>query len=204
MNSLDPRSFNNIQDFFTKFKSLLLQLKGCGVDKSTQHKQLLLSILSKLGPKYDMFVSTFHTMRFTSGATWNMHTWDQFIESLVHEQDKLISMGTIKGPNAHALVEHENSNTSNPKSKQKGKGKVHSESKKEDHSKPLDDSSNSKGGKGKKGKSKCGYCNRGFHPKSSCMKKTTDLMANSLQQNNLRDCIPENAKKKLGDQPPDK
>ena len=38
LNSLDPRSFNNIQDFFMKFKSLLLQLKGCGVDKSTQHK----------------------------------------------------------------------------------------------------------------------------------------------------------------------
>jgi hypothetical protein len=28
LNSLDPRSFDNIQDFFTNFKSLLLQLKG--------------------------------------------------------------------------------------------------------------------------------------------------------------------------------
>jgi hypothetical protein len=34
LNSLDPKSFDNIHDFFTKFKSLLLQLKGCGVDKS--------------------------------------------------------------------------------------------------------------------------------------------------------------------------
>ena len=33
MVSLDPRSFDNIQDFFTRYKDLLLQLKGCDVDK---------------------------------------------------------------------------------------------------------------------------------------------------------------------------
>jgi hypothetical protein len=36
LNSLDPRNFDNIQDFFMKFKSLLLHLKGHSVDKSTQ------------------------------------------------------------------------------------------------------------------------------------------------------------------------
>jgi hypothetical protein len=151
-----------------------------------------------------VFVSTFHTVRFTSGATWKIPTLDQFIESLMHEKDKLIKMGTIKGSNVHALVVHESNNTFNLKSKQKGKGKAHSEQKKEGNSKPFDDSSSSKGGKGKKGKSKCGYCNRDYHPESSCMKKTIDLMAKALQQNNLGDCIPENAKKKSGDQPPDK
>jgi hypothetical protein len=34
--TLDPKSFKNIQDFFTKFKDLLLQLKACGVDKSKE------------------------------------------------------------------------------------------------------------------------------------------------------------------------
>jgi hypothetical protein len=33
LNSLDPKSFDNIQYLFMKFKSLLLNLKGCGVDK---------------------------------------------------------------------------------------------------------------------------------------------------------------------------
>ena len=32
--SLDPQSFDNIQDFFTRYKHLVLQLKGCRVDKS--------------------------------------------------------------------------------------------------------------------------------------------------------------------------
>jgi hypothetical protein len=117
LNSLDPRNFDNIQDFFMKFKSLLLHLKGCGIDKSTQHNQLILSILEKLGLDYVVFISSFHTNRFTSGETWKMSTLDQFIESLTHEQDKLIKMGIIKGPNAHALVMHESNNTSNSKSK---------------------------------------------------------------------------------------
>jgi hypothetical protein len=38
LNYLDPKIFDNIQDLFMKFKSLLLNLKGCGVDKSTQEK----------------------------------------------------------------------------------------------------------------------------------------------------------------------
>jgi hypothetical protein len=33
INSLDPRNFDNIQDLFMKFKSLLLYLKGHSVDK---------------------------------------------------------------------------------------------------------------------------------------------------------------------------
>jgi hypothetical protein len=59
-----------------------------------------------------------------------MPTLDQFIKSLMHEQDKLIKMGTIKGSNAHALVVHESNNACNPKTKKKGKGKVHVEPKK--------------------------------------------------------------------------
>jgi hypothetical protein len=67
--TLDPKSFDNIQDFFTKFKDLLSQLKAFGVDKSTEEKQMVLTNLSKLGPKFSVFVSTFHIVRFSSGAT---------------------------------------------------------------------------------------------------------------------------------------
>jgi hypothetical protein len=66
---LDPKIFENIQDFFTKFKDLLSQLKACGVDKSKEEKQMVLTILSKLGPEFFVFISTFHTVRFGSGAT---------------------------------------------------------------------------------------------------------------------------------------
>ena len=104
--SLDPRNFDNIQDYFTKFKALLLQLNECGIDKSTEENKLILAILSKLGPQYAVFVSAFHTIRLTTGKSWKMPTLDAFIESLVHEQDKLIKMGTLKSSKAHALVVH--------------------------------------------------------------------------------------------------
>ncbi|KAH9291034.1 hypothetical protein KI387_044163 [Taxus chinensis] len=182
LNSLDPRSFDNIQDFFTKFKALLLQLKGCSIDKSKEEGKLILSILSKLGLEYSVFVSTFHTVRLTTGATWKMPTLDTFIESLIHEQDKLIKMGTLKNSKAHALVVHA-SEKNNSKSNQqfKGKAKKDSDPRKEGKPKPLDGSTGSKEKRDKKGNSKCTYCNRGYHPESSCMKKTIDLMAQSLQ-----------------------
>jgi hypothetical protein len=58
--TLDPKIFDNIQDFFTKFKDLLSQLKACGVDKSKEDKQMVLTILSNIGPEFSVFVSTFH------------------------------------------------------------------------------------------------------------------------------------------------
>ena len=88
MISLDPKNFDNIQDYITKFKALLLQLKGCGIDKSNVESKLNLAIRSKLGPKYAVFVSCFHTIRLTRRANWKMSTLNTFIESLIHEQDK--------------------------------------------------------------------------------------------------------------------
>jgi hypothetical protein len=105
--TLDPKILDNIQDFFTKFKDLLSQLKACGVDKSVEEKQMVLTILSNIGPELSVFISTFHTVRFTSGATWKMPSLEDFIESLTQEKTKLISMGTIKGPRVHALTVHD-------------------------------------------------------------------------------------------------
>ena len=62
--SLSPTHYDTIQDFFTKFKSLIvLQLKQCGIEK--KEYQLILSILSKLGPELSFFVSTFHIGKLT-------------------------------------------------------------------------------------------------------------------------------------------
>ena len=80
--TLDPNIFDNLQYFFTKYKDLLSQLKACGVDKSKEEKQMVLTILSKLGPEYSVFVSTFHSVRFTYGATWKIPSLEEFIKSL--------------------------------------------------------------------------------------------------------------------------
>jgi hypothetical protein len=104
LNTLDPKSFDNIHDFFTKFKYFLLILGECGIDMSTQEKQLILTILANLGPEYIVHVSTFHSGRCLIGTKWKMPTLAQFNESLTQEQTKLIQMGLIKDPKAHALT----------------------------------------------------------------------------------------------------
>jgi hypothetical protein len=163
--SLNPRNYENLQDFFTKFKALLLQLKGCRIDKSMQGDQLILAILSKLGPRVLGLCFYFHTSKLTMGDKWKMPPLDAFIESLIHEQDKLIKMGVLKNSKAHALVVHE-SNKKNTKSKQKSKGKKEPDQKKGGNFKPTEESSNSKAGKSKKEKSKCSYCNEDIIQKS--------------------------------------
>jgi hypothetical protein len=85
LNTLDPKSFDNIHDLFTKFKSLILRLGECGIDKSTQEKQLILTILAKLGPEYAVYVSNFHYDRCLFGTNWKMPTLAQFIDSLTQE-----------------------------------------------------------------------------------------------------------------------
>ena len=67
--TLDPKRFNNIQYFFTKFKDLLSQLKYCGVDKYKEEKKMVLTILSKLGHELSVFISTFHYVIFSYGAS---------------------------------------------------------------------------------------------------------------------------------------
>ena len=90
--SLHPANFETLNDLFTKFKHLVFQLKLCKVEK--EHDQLILTILSKLGADYSVFVSTFHSVKLST-PNWKMPTRNAFIESLTHEHDKLIQKGII-------------------------------------------------------------------------------------------------------------
>ena len=90
--SLQPSNFETLNDFFTKFKHIVLLLKQCKVEK--EDDQLIFTILSKLGAYYSVFVSTFHVGKLTTPG-WKMPTLNSFIESLTSEHDKLFQMGII-------------------------------------------------------------------------------------------------------------
>jgi hypothetical protein len=65
---------------------------------------MVLTILSKLGMEYSVIVSTFHSIRLTSGSIWMIPSPEAFIESLAQEKNKLINMGKIKGPKVFMIA----------------------------------------------------------------------------------------------------
>ena len=85
--SLHPNNFETIKQFFTKFKSLVLQCRQCRIEHKDE--QNVLSILNKIGPEYSVYVSMFHSKqeRFPD---WKVPSLDSFFKSLIKEQDKLI------------------------------------------------------------------------------------------------------------------
>ena len=128
MNSLNPGKYKTMNDFFTKFKHLVLHLKQCKVEKDDD--QIILAILSKVGLDYSIFVSTFHTRNLTI-PNWKIPSLNAYIESLTNEHDKLVQMGIIKSSKDQALF------AGGPKA-MNGKGKKKNQNTKFDSPKPKE------------------------------------------------------------------
>ena len=59
--SFNPSDFSCIQDYLSKYKTLRLLCEECNIKK--EDKQCIYNILSKHGPAYSVFVSTFYSMK---------------------------------------------------------------------------------------------------------------------------------------------
>ena len=75
-----------------------------------------MSILSKLGLEFSVFVSTFHSGKLTL-RNWKMPSLENFMESLTQEKDKLVQMGSIKTKDRALAVGVFNSSKGKLKSK---------------------------------------------------------------------------------------
>ena len=89
-----------IQVIFHAFKIIYLSIKlrllceECKIKK--ENKQCIYHIISKLGPAYSIFVSTFHSMKESlTAASYQGPGLESFCDSLIREQDKLIHLGII-------------------------------------------------------------------------------------------------------------
>ena len=176
--SLQPSNFKTLNDFFTKFKQIVLLLKKCKVEK--EDDQLILTILSKLGADYSLFDSTFHVGNLTTPG-WNIPVLNAFIESLTSEHDKLVQMGIIRSSHDQAL------NLSGPKYLKNPKTKFEAPKPKVENQQ-HDESSGSKKNKGKghHGKEKVkSHCEKGFHPEHACMNKKLDEATSLLERNHI-------------------
>ena len=155
-----------------------------------------MAILSKLGPNYSMFVSTFYAKKLTA-RTWKMPSLAYFMESLTQEQDKLVMMGTIKPSKDQALVARD----SRVDSKRKKKAKNPPEQMRDKNKSLKEPQGSKKNNQKKKNKgemSKCAYCNKGNHTESSCMKKQIDMLTQLLEKNDIS--LPDSSRREKEDQ----
>ena len=133
--ALHPSRFESIQQLFTKYKSLVLQCKQCGLERKDE--KLVLSVLRNIGSKYSLFVSTFHFGR-ASIPNWKIPSLDAFVESLIQEQDKLVQMGVIQTSNNQALLVIDSNNV-------QARGKYKAKKSKNTDSKPKENQIYSEG-----------------------------------------------------------
>ena len=114
-----------------------MKMKQCGIDN--KEERIIRSILSKLGPEYSVFVSTFHATKLVV-RNWRIPSLDAFIDSLTQEQDKLVQMGTLSSSKDHVLASHGAMKFRNAKAKGKQRMKEKKHSDEESSSSPNEDS----------------------------------------------------------------
>ena len=115
--SLDPKSFDSIEDFIIKVNELRTKLTDCG--NPIKDDRLIYLIHNKLPLEYSTFVSSYNTSKTTLGSAYKKISFDEYAVLLDSEEKKLISMRILTSPKSKALVaNNEGSQNSN-----KGKGK---------------------------------------------------------------------------------
>ena len=87
LSSLIPDEHASIEDYLTKFKSLIARLKGCGKTKSDS--ECIFFILSKLKDPYHVFCFSFYSTMDALGDDFKIPTFDLFCECLTRKQSKL-------------------------------------------------------------------------------------------------------------------
>eukprot|EP00253_Pinus_taeda_P009176 PITA_09176 len=189
--TLDPNNFSCIEDFLSKFKTFRYLLEGVKVKK--EDSNLIYSILTKLGPAYSVFVSTFHSTReafICQGTDYKVPSFDSFCDSLIREQEKQLHLGLLHLGNSSkkALAAQQQPNLKNPKKsfpKKNGpkpnKGPKQTQSQNE-RSFQQNDKTNKN--KWKKTDRHCNFCNRDGHLESKCFKKMEALEA-AMKKHNI-------------------
>jgi hypothetical protein len=91
--TLSPNDFPCIEDYLSKFKTLILLCIECQLD--LLEDRCIYVILSKLGSAYFVFVSTFYAIGEALGTCYKKPTLESFFDALIREQDKLVQLGVI-------------------------------------------------------------------------------------------------------------
>jgi hypothetical protein len=181
--TLSPSDFSSIEDYLSKFKTLRTLCEECKI--KIDKDRCIYLILSKLGIAYYVFVSTFYAMQEALGEAYQKPSLENFCDSLIREQDKLVQLGVIitAGTSNKALVVHQKDKPKNPK-----KQHPRHNNKQYKGPKPTQTTFSPNGDKGGKYKNKntnrhCKFCDKYGHDESKCFKKMETLEATIKKHN---------------------
>jgi hypothetical protein len=181
---LSPSDFSCIEDYLSKFKTLKNLCEECKI--KIDEDFCIYLIISKLGSAYFVFVSTFYAIQEAVGESYQKPTLENFYDSLVREQDKLVQIGVIStaGTSNKVLVVHQKDKPKNPNKQNPRHNK-----KQYKGPKPTQINFAPNGDKGEKYKNKntnrhCNFCDKDGHDESKCFKKMEDLEA-AMKKHNI-------------------
>jgi hypothetical protein len=104
LSSLVPDEHTSIEDYISKFKLLVAQLKRCGKNKSNE--ECIFLIFSKLKVPYQVFSFAFYFIMDALESEFKMSSFDIFYERLTREQYNLMQLDALSSSKNQDLVAH--------------------------------------------------------------------------------------------------
>jgi hypothetical protein len=143
--NLSPSDFSCIEDYLSKFKTLIILCEECKINMDEE--RCIYLIISKLGNAYYVFVSNFYAMKEDLGTNYQKPTLESFCDALIREKYNLVQLGVINtaGTSNKALVVHKKDKSKNPK-----KQHPHHNNKENKGPQPTQTTSSPNGDKGEK------------------------------------------------------
>jgi hypothetical protein len=113
--TLSPSDFSCIEDYPSKFKTLIILCEECKI--KMEEECFIYLIISKLGSAHFVFVSTFYDMKEAPGIAYQKPTLDSFYNALIREKYKLVQLGLINTASTSnkSLVAHQKDKNKNHK-----------------------------------------------------------------------------------------
>jgi hypothetical protein len=93
--SLDPHSFDKIEDYLAHVKEIQLNLGKCGKNYQKKDGQLIKLVLMNLRTPFDVFVLTLHTNWKTCMEYGKDYTFESFCDILIIDQQKMLEEGNL-------------------------------------------------------------------------------------------------------------
>ena len=93
--SLDPHSFERIENYLAHVKELQLKLGKCGKGFPKKDGKLVELVLMNLRTPYDVFCSSFHTNRRSCKEDDKDYSFDVICDLLIRDKEKLHDEGNL-------------------------------------------------------------------------------------------------------------